>query len=194
MKNNDSLKNHLKNATYPLHEWLEEFYLFEKIKKNNLSEEEYIFLLKKFYSFFSIIELIIKNYKNEFVEKKLEDIEKRLEKTKWLIEDLNYLNVEIDNLNIKKNIEFKTLNNFASVVGALYVLEGSTMGGMQIVKMIEKNFKNNVPNRYYQSYNQDTMNKWLSFSKWLDEVEIDKYETTLGATETFIVLKKHFES
>ncbi|WP_421716692.1 biliverdin-producing heme oxygenase [Arcobacter arenosus] len=194
MKNNDLLKKHLKNITYPLHEWLEEFYLFEKIKKNNLSEEEYIFLLKKLYIFFNITESIIKKHKNEFEKNKLEDIEQRLQKTKWLVEDLNYLNLDIDNLNIKESIEFKTLNSFSSIVGALYVLEGSTMGGMQIVKMIERNFGNNLPNRYYQSYKQDTMNKWLSFSKWLDEVKLDKYEVTLGATETFIILKKHIES
>lgn len=187
---NSELKQHLKITTYPLHEWLESSPLFDSIKSKELSKEEYIELLKKMAGFISNIEQIIKTYKEEFEKHNLNDIEKRVEKTQWLKDDLKELGIEFSS----KKIEFNTLSSFSSVVGALYVLEGSTMGGMQIVKMMKKNTQEDLPTNYYQSYKQETMPMWMAFAKWLDEIDVDKYEVTLGAMETFIKLKKHIDS
>lgn len=183
MYNNKKLKEHLKSATYPLHEWLEESQQFNNLKNNELLEDDYKELLCSLYSLIYPLEQKLKEKKSSFEKEGLNDIDLRLEKTTWLEKDLESLKVKPQNI---KPVEFKTLDSFDSLSAALYVIEGSTMGGMQIVKMLNEN----LPKRYYQGYLQNTMPMWQKFAKWLDETNIDKYEATLAASEVFIILKK----
>ncbi|WP_072679926.1 biliverdin-producing heme oxygenase [Arcobacter sp. LA11] len=186
------LKSHLKNTTKPLHDWLEFSTIFNEIKDNNLTKERYIFLLIKLYQFIKILEPKIKSFEKQFQENGLLDIKERLEKQLWLEEDLKSFDISLDTNNEK--LEFNTLNNLDSIAGALYVLEGSTMGGLQIVKIMTTNFDKDIPLRYYKSYNENTMPMWMSYSNWLDNTNINEYEATLGASEVFIALKKHIDS
>lgn len=185
----NNLRNELKSLTANLHTWLEDSKQMQNLKSEKLSKEEYINLLSKLYCFIKILEQNIKKYKEDFKNSGLEDIEQRILKTTWLKKDLDFYQIPLK----QKEIEFKTLNNFSSIVGALYVLEGSTMGGMQISKILNKHFKENISAQYYESYKEQTMPKWLSFTAWLEKIKLDNYDAILGANEVFIQLKKHFE-
>lgn len=182
-------KEDLKELTFPFHQWLEESEIFDEIKNKTLKKDSYVLLLIKLYQFIQVLEKDISKYKSDFKHHGLNDIEERLEKTKWLKEDLDYLNIKVTN----KNIEFKTLDSFSSAIGALYVIEGSTMGGLQITKMIKSQYKEELPLRYYQSYKEQTMPKWVFFAQWLNNTQEDKYNIILCASEIFIQLKKHLE-
>lgn len=185
----NNLRDELKNLTANLHTWLEDSKQMQNIKSEELTKEEYINLLSKLYCFIKVLEQNIKKYTDDFKNSGLEDIEQRVLKTTWLKEDLDFYKKPLN----EKEIEFKTLNNFSSIVGALYVIEGSTMGGMQISKILNRHFKENISTQYYESYKEQTMPKWLSFVSWLEKVELDNYDAILGANEVFIQLKKHFE-
>jgi heme oxygenase len=186
---NTQLKEHLKTITYPLHEWLENSDIFMDIKNNQITQEKYIELLSKLYDFMRVLEPKIKTFQEDFKKNGLLDIEQRLQKEVWLKEDLDVLGVAAAN----EEVNFSTLNNFHSVVGALYVLEGSTMGGMQIVKMMQNQSEDKAL-RYYTSYQEQTMQMWTTYAQWLNRTNLNQYEASLGAMEVFIVLKKHLSN
>lgn len=115
------------------------------------------------------------------------DFEDRVQKTNWLEKDLIEFKMPI----IKKNVNFKTLNTFSSVVGALYVLEGSSMGGMQLTKILKLRYGENITCEYLQSYKNETIDKWNLFCTWLDNTSLNQHDVLLGASEVFIRLREH---
>jgi heme oxygenase len=88
--------------------------------------------LKIFYGFFHPLENIIKNY---ITNNELADINERRQ-SELLEKDLQSLNITYD---LKLTDELPGINNTANAFGALYVMEGSTLGGRMISKMLLKN-------------------------------------------------------
>ena len=54
------------------------------------------------------------------------------------------------------NIEFPTPKNVAELVGMIYVLEGSTMGG----QFLSRKIGNKYPMRFFSGYGDNTAQKW----------------------------------
>lgn len=123
------LRNILKKDTFPAHQKTEGT-VIRKIKKVD-NEKDYIELLKCFYSYFNTVEKEIAPFITKDV---LPDLEKR--------RDSSYIKKDIEELGGTTEVlppaQSPKINDTLEALSALYVLEGSLMGGPYIVKMLQK--------------------------------------------------------
>lgn len=181
------LRDDLKNLTAPLHKWLESSEILTKLDQELFEIKDYEELLIKLYVFINSVEILVEKHKTELENLGLDDVDLRICKKDLLTTDLALLGVTAK---YERDIKFKSLDNVDSIVGALYVIEGSTMGGMKIKPLLEKILPQDSPIYFYSGYKEKTMPMWQKFSSWLDNSGVDRYKAILGANEAFIVLKK----
>lgn len=103
------------------------------------------------------------------------------------------LKTDLDNLNIKTESEVPTQNleNEAEAFGALYVMEGSTLGGNVIAKQLKKNPEfENVEFNYFGVYGENTGPYWQEFKSIIDEkITEENYEACVtGAKKAYQLL------
>lgn len=77
----------LRKETSAAHKELEEINLLKPLSKGRLTKDQYIVILKSFYSFFAPLEDQILSFKD--VSLFLADISER-RKSSWILEDLNF--------------------------------------------------------------------------------------------------------
>lgn len=184
--------------------------LAEKLKKNTLhshqqlekmlvgrmkairSKEDYVKLLQLFYSYFGGLETLIDKY---IGKSELNDYEER-RKTQALANDIETLGGK---LMPKANAEnLPEINNVLQAYGALYVIEGSTLGGKIISKMMAQQLGLNGGKglSFFNGYGEDTDNKWEYFKNALNKLtkssDKDKLVTD-SANETFDKFKQWAE-
>ena len=91
--------------------------------------------------------------------------------------------------------DLPSIDTFGKALGALYVLEGSTLGGRFIAAMLTRQLGSDKSLSYFNSYGMETKGMWRSFKDFLDssattEVREDVLQT---AKETFITFKNWIE-
>lgn len=80
-----------------------------------------------------------------------------------------------------------------SAVGAIYVVEGSTLGGQVITKHLLARGFDRGSIRYFEGYGEQTGAKWSSFLKSLESVPEKDGDVVLGAArQTFRALRSAF--
>ena len=82
-----------------------------------------------------------------------------------------------------------------SALGAIYVLEGSTLGGKIIKDLIWKQLgiSSNLGFAFFNGYGSDTVTMWQTFKLAIDRQSFTKGESleiTAAANSTFTTLKK----
>jgi heme oxygenase len=156
------------------------------------SELGYVVFLKIFYGYFAGLEVNIA----QFVDKnELSDYPKR-RKTSLLSNDLISLGASLPS--IATDEELPTINNLLQAFGALYVMEGSTLGGQYIANMIREQlqWKELKAVSFFEGYGSETVGMWESFKTVLDEHATTKedLQTILKSSdETFVKFKSWFE-
>jgi heme oxygenase len=168
----------------------------EKVMVNEIhkitSELGYVLFLKIFYGYFAGLEVNIA----QFVDKnELSDYPKR-RKTSLLSNDLISLGASLPS--IATDEELPTINNLLQAFGALYVMEGSTLGGQYIANMIKEQlqWKELKAVSFFEGYGSETVGMWESFKTVLDEHATTKedLQTILKSSdETFVKFKSWFE-
>ena len=143
----------LKNQTMPLHDRLEALELPKKLVDETISKDEYITYLLKLYAL---------HYK---IESQLQ----AFEWSKFNIEIASYLRLEL----IEKDLQHlgatppKEIDNgieiasFDEAIGHLYVLTGSTMGGVILSQKVQKLFHG--ANLYFSGFGDETHGRWMQF-------------------------------
>src|SRR5205085_7986108 len=81
-------------------------------------------------------------------------------KPEWILNDLEEL--EVDST-IKLCKRIPNINNNAAAFGALYVLEGSTLGGMVIRRIISDKLHINKGLTFFSGYGKQTRERWNVF-------------------------------
>lgn len=156
-----NLLEQLKTETLNNHQQLEKNLILRL--KGMESSSDYVRILQIFYGYFSALEDQIKNY---IGDDQLPDHADR-RKTLQIKEDLILLKAEVP--------EKATLNDLPEIAneiqafGALYVIEGSTLGGQIISKMISKKLDMDSDEglSFFNSYGNDTMPMWAKFKNTL---------------------------
>ena len=156
--------------------------------KNISNNEDYIALLKCFYSYFNAVENAIAPYINSV----LPDYKER-RNSSYIKADIEELGGTIDKLPPATATEVK---DAIQAMGALYVLEGSIMGGPYIVQMlqkkgIEKGFS------FFSGYGAESGKKWGVFTAALNilpQTETDVAKAVDAARETFKNFGEVFEN
>ena len=103
------------------------------------------------------------------------------------MEDL--LVLQVSNPEICQENQLPVIDSPFRALGALYVMEGSTLGGVYIVKMIQKKLsgKENIFH-FFSGYGDRNPLMWNRFKNALDHSTADEEEIALilsGAEDTF---------
>lgn len=181
----------VKRETTPNHIALEDL-LAPKLQQLS-SRTGYAAILKTFYGFFQPME----KSTNPFISiQQLPDyLERR--KAENILLDLKALGEASDSLPLCTQIP--VITNVAEAFGALYVLEGSTLGGQGITRMLLKNpllqlNENEV--RFFKGYGVDTGKKWIAFQQAFNNIATDNAsvrQVVTTANETFAFFKTWIE-
>lgn len=174
--------DHIKQATLQNHQQTEKV-LIGKMKAMR-SGQDYINLLNLFYGYFGALELHIERYINA---SNLADYEDR-RKTSAIADDITALGAIIPAL--ATDDKLPVIDNYLKAFGALYVIEGSTLGGKIISKMIQQHLhiKDGPGLSFFNSYGPQTEYMWDNFKEILNHVAItaeDEEIITGAANQTF---------
>lgn len=183
------LSEKLKETTKSNHQLLEKK-LITNIKSIR-TKEDYAALLALFYSFFGGME---KHINQTIDTRSLPDYTER-RKAAALAEDLTALEAQKPVLADDESIP--EIKNHLQAMGALYVMEGSTLGGKIISKIIRQQL--NEPQMkglcFFNSYGDATDEMWQRFKDVIDQPlsPSDEEVVIKAADETFIRFRHWFE-
>ncbi|MBE9598159.1 biliverdin-producing heme oxygenase [Pedobacter sp. MC2016-24] len=147
------LSNSIKEATREAHLNLEKK-VVQKMKAIR-SDADYADFLKHFYTYFNQVEQAIAPY---ITAELLPDHAER-RNSQYLKQDIQELGGDVNDLPAAQAPE---INNTLQALGALYVMEGSIMGGPIIVKMLEK-FGITKGVSFFSGYGEATGQMWAKF-------------------------------
>lgn len=169
------LSEKLKENTKQYHQLLEKKMVVKMKSITTLSE--YVQLLSLFYSFFGGLELSIDRYIDTTL---LPDYAQR-RKSSALANDLLALSASLPLFALKNNLP--EIRDHIQCIGALYVMEGSTLGGKVIAKMMLQQMEvTNMPGlSFFNGYGEHTMAMWQIFKQSID--------TPLSGTEQDIIIQ-----
>lgn len=182
----NSLAARLKEETKVAHQEL------EKLVVGNLkairSDKDYVQLLRKFYSFFFAIEGVAESI---IIESEIIDISMRRD-SGFIARDIAILGGELNRLPLTELPEIGTL---AEAMGAMYVMEGSVLGGPYIVQMLSKLGVNHGVS-FFSGYGDQTPIHWSKFIAALNTLTdpIAQEQAIKAAKETFFNFGKLFSS
>jgi heme oxygenase len=172
----------LRSQTGPSHAGLEQNGYSIALMSPGVTPEDYKVYLQKMYGVIAPFERDIQPKLAHIVG----DIADR-QKYHLIAEDLEAMGVDVASVP-----EYKfDITGDAEALGAMYVLEGSTMGGMVINKHVSTAL--NIQSKYFAAYGSDTAKMWRAFIEVLTTYAVDnKAEDTIiqSAINTFTVMDK----
>lgn len=177
--------DHIKSYTKPEHASLEKHLI--GIIKGIRTVQQYIDLLRMFYGFYQALEVDMEQY---LTQEHIPDIKQR-RKADALLQDIRELGGEQP---LQTTIEIPVINSYASALGAAYVLEGSTLGGVIIAKMIKTQLPDIPASKgfsFFTCYGEDALNMWKKFRTYLLALtnKEDQDVTAETARKTFLTFK-----
>lgn len=181
------ITDRLKNETKEAHQALEHF-LIPRIKGAG-TMADYISLLKVFYGYFHPVEHIIDT---QGVAEILTDYNGR-RKAELLLNDIKAA-VPHAETELRECCDLPTIATTAQALGAMYVLEGSTLGGTVIARMLQKGPAAPADEMlsFFNGYGADTQARWHAFTLVLNNYATahnNEAEIIAAAQETFVKFK-----
>lgn len=180
----------LKEATLYNHQQTEKI-LVAKMR-NMVSKQDYVALLSDFYAYFGGIECQIAHFID--TSNLADYLERR--KTAAIADDINALGGTVP-LKAEGN-NLPKIDNHLQAFGALYVIEGSTLGGEIISKMVKQHLQidDNSGLSFFNSYGVETHQMWAKFKLILNDIAntpLDEDTIIQAANETFVKFKNWLE-
>lgn len=153
------------------------------------TKEQYSDLLNLFFTYFGALEKRINKY---IGTTQLPDYPER-RKTESLSDDIKYLGGSANDA--IEDADVPQIEHPLHAFGALYVIEGSTLGGVMISKMIKKqlDLQDGRGLSFFESYGAETEAMWARFKEVLDKQvsnEADEQLILDAANETFLKFKQ----
>lgn len=143
----------------------------------------YAKLLHLFYGYYRPLENGINKYLQDAV---LADLGER-RSSEWILNDLRLLRQSAD---VDEDGNAPLITSRADALGALYVMEGSTLGGKVICKMIAGNLDetDHLALTFFNGYGEHTGLKWKGFLAVLDRFSDtpEEQEIIEKADEVFV--------
>ncbi|WP_037373799.1 biliverdin-producing heme oxygenase [Salinimicrobium xinjiangense] len=173
----------LKEETRDLHEQVEEQNLARLIMDYSIDLNTYKQLLLQNYIAYQATENAIQNYLADYSGKKHIQLK----------QDLVHLGVSPERHS--KNIIFEC-HSKAEALGAAYVVEGSTLGGMLLAKNIDKcKHLVSIDRHHFFNGNKDNLKDWKHFKKELEQYTFsnaEENEAVEKARDTFRFFQEVF--
>ncbi|NCD69302.1 biliverdin-producing heme oxygenase [Mucilaginibacter agri] len=180
------LAENLKEQTLANHQQLEKK-LVGQIK-GLTSKEDYIKLLQLFYGYFGGLEERI----NLFIDQNIIPDHANRRKTESIAADITELGGTPADKAI--NNDLPEINNAQQALGALYVIEGSTLGGSIISKMISGRLGLQNGLSFFNSYGDNTHQMWAVFKNILNGQPAESQPVVVdAANSTFLKFENWIE-
>jgi heme oxygenase len=177
------LAEELKERTARVHQESEKK-MIRALKRIDTTEE-YIRMLNWLYGFYAPIEALVHC---QLTPELFPDMEKRCraEYIRWDIEESGIPAPPPDICD-----ELPRIDSFPRALGALYVLEGSTLGGRVIASLISRQLGSPKSLSFFSGYGAETGNMWQSLKDFLENpfAKEEKQEILAAAEETFLAFK-----
>jgi len=159
------LRIRLRDATAPLHKQLDQQPLLVALLGNDLPLADYQQLLGIYYSLYHQLEAALKHYTDQ--QPIAFDYQPRY-KTPLLFNDLKYWHIKPEPLLCQ--IVLPELNSLGALLGLLYVLEGSTLGGQFIAQHLKLTYgyTRSTGSNFFSGYGEQTTTHWQSFITYLN--------------------------
>ncbi|HJD86915.1 biliverdin-producing heme oxygenase [Empedobacter stercoris] len=177
------LSDYLKKKTANYHAEIEQKLESHKLFNGTFTDKNYFKMLQVNHVFLKSYEDSIKHLLND------KDIENlaltKLNKLPLIEKDLQELG--INELQVNKQFELK---NRAEAIGALYVIEGSMLGGNVIAKTLKKYpFLEHKSFNYFGHYGENLGSIWKTFIAYIDQ----EFTTENEQQQVFEGAKKAYE-
>lgn len=172
------LSTRIKEDTKKAHQELEKKVVLKM--KAIRSTANYANFLNSFYIYFNALEAIIAPYITAQI---LPDYSERRD-SKYLKRDIEELGFEVK---LPSKISLPEINSLAEALGAMYVMEGSIMGGPIIVDILKKNGITKGFS-FFSGYGAGTGEMWTKFISALNthaSTAIDQQNAISAANHTF---------
>lgn len=178
----------LRASTTDCHKQLELNNLSQALLSNNVNDAIYCSYLIQLYSFVKGFE----QYTYPKLSQHFLNINDR-KKALFIEEDLKALGIAFEKHTLLEEAFFRdTYSDVYLAAGALYVLEGSTLGGQIIVKHLHKAMTSGFVNTaYFSGYQQRTGSMWKEFLQQLTALPQStqqEQQITKGAVTTFKII------
>jgi heme oxygenase len=159
------LRTRLRDATAPLHKQLDQQPLLVALLGKELPLADYQQLLGIYYSLYHQLEAALKHYTDQ--QPIAFDYQPRY-KTPLLLNDLKYWHIKPEPLRCQ--ITLPDINSLGALLGLLYVLEGSTLGGQFIAQHLQLTYgyTRSTGSDFYNGYGEQTKTHWQSFITYLN--------------------------
>jgi heme oxygenase len=184
------LTEKIKACTLSTHQALEK-QLVQKIRVLK-DMDDYRALLQVFYRYFGGLEALIAPF---ITTAELPDYQQR-RKAEHIAADLRQLGATLPA--IAGAAELPLINTTAGALGALYVMEGSTLGGQIIVKMLRKQLGAEMffPASFFNGYGPQTAQRWAGFQTALNDYSSAERDELLiaAANQTFQKFSEQFQA
>ena len=172
----------LKQATKNNHDELEQLMFVNDIMSGTLSLPHYKQILNTNYLVHKAFENYLFDNLSAETAEQLNIVNRR--KLSALLADMQAMQMAIP---LPVNDDELTFDkNDASLLGALYVLEGATLGGSVIFKRLKTNPELSALNldfNYYQVYGDQLIPYWKTFCAVLDQQSEDGYEAAINSAK-----------
>ena len=136
------------------------------ISRRLADRDSYRELLAQFYGFYRPLEVRLGH---SVAAARSDATLGRLDKGAWLAEDLVQLGVD-DIARLPQCAALPSVDTWPRVLGTMYVLEGSTLGGRHISALLTTGSGDTLPRRFFSSYGSEVGAMWRSFHAVLDEL------------------------
>lgn len=158
----NSLLEELKKTTRPMHDATEVVAFAKEMKEGTLSLANYQQLLASNLYIHQSLEAAFANALSEMIRHPLTDFIDN--KSNWLEKDMVIAAIPFKKSKFTSVIP-PVYTSIADLVGGLYVVEGSMLGGRFIVKLLQKNpaLSSLTSFRFYSGYGQMTGQRWKTF-------------------------------
>jgi heme oxygenase (biliverdin-IX-beta and delta-forming) len=179
----------LRENTKTLHQELERTLI--PVIKHTSTTEQYVHLLQLFYGYYYPLEQHIAAHIGTDMPGSFE----QRRKAAWLLQDIAAVTgATPDPANIPTSNDIPEITDTAQALGAMYVLEGSTLGGQVISSILQRNLANpSLPLAFFAGYGDNTRAMWDSFVHYLDGYrgnETQRLRLLNAAADTFRLFKK----
>ena len=156
------------------------------------NRDSYAEILQSFYGFFSPLMQKI----NAFVTEEVVADKATRRNADVALQDLAGMGIVYNTRYTATDLPL--INSVDEAMGAYYVLEGSTMGGVYLSKIIRDklNLENNDITSFFYGYGKESREQWQRFIDSLNSLGAkskDPHKIIEAANETFLKFKLHLE-
>lgn len=166
-----SVRQQLKQATHAAHVRLNQHPLLAGLTRNGFPLAQYRLILAAYRHFFDVMEPAILDCLAAGGEMGFSYADRR--KTDWLAQDIAALGELPAQPAMQRQIPLPT--DIAGLIGTLYAIEGSTLGGQVISRHLRANLGLTAENgaRFFNAYGDETENRWAAFCVYAESIVSD---------------------